>query len=35
MTYDRYGYWFPNPEDDQARLAAGESAVLGKNAARS
>jgi integrase len=29
MTYDRYGHWFPNPLDDQTRLAAGERAVLG------
>jgi integrase len=29
MTYDRYGHWFPDPADDQARLAAGERAVLG------
>jgi len=29
MTYDTYGHWFPNAIDDQARLAAGERAVLG------
>jgi hypothetical protein len=28
MTYDKYGHWFPNEEDDQARLARVES-VLG------
>jgi integrase len=29
MTYDVYGHWFPNPVDDQTRMAAGERAVLG------
>jgi len=29
MTYDRYGHWFPAPQDDQARMTAGERAVFG------
>jgi integrase len=29
MTYDTYGHLFPSAEDDQARFAAGEQAVLG------
>jgi integrase len=29
MTYDRYGHWFPAPQDDQARVTAGERAVFG------
>ena len=29
MTFDRYGHLFPSDDDDQARLAAGELAVVG------
>lgn len=29
MTYDVYGHLFPQPEDDHARFAAGEAALLG------
>jgi integrase len=29
MTYDRYGHWFPTPQDDQARLSAAERALFG------
>jgi integrase len=29
MTSDRYGHWFPNAVDDQARLVAGEKSVFG------
>ena len=29
MTYDTYGHWFPDAADDQAKLAAGERAILG------
>jgi len=29
MTYDTYGYWFPKPLDDRARMAAGARALLG------
>jgi len=29
MTYDRYGHLFPSPEDDHAKLAAGELALAG------
>jgi DNA invertase Pin-like site-specific DNA recombinase len=28
-----YGHWFPDPADDQAKLAAGERAVLGRGSA--
>jgi hypothetical protein len=28
MTYDTYGHLFPNLEDDHARLAAGELALI-------
>jgi integrase len=33
MTYDVYGHWFPDSADDQAKLAAGERAVLGRSSA--
>jgi integrase len=29
MTFDLYGHWFPTPEDDHARFAAGELALVG------
>lgn len=29
MTMDRYGHLFPNPDDDHAKLAAGELALVG------
>jgi integrase len=29
MTFDRYGHLFPSPEDDHAKFAAGELAVVG------
>ena len=29
MTFDVYGHLFPNPEDDHAKFAAGELAVVG------
>ncbi len=29
ITYDTYGHLFPSPEDDQAKLAAGELSVVG------
>jgi integrase len=29
MTYDRYGHLFPNAEDDQSKLKAGEFAIVG------
>lgn len=29
MTYDVYGHLFPNPESDQAKLAAGELSLFG------
>jgi integrase len=29
MTFDTYGHLFPNPEDDHARFAAGELALVG------
>ncbi len=29
MTHDTYGHLFPSPEDDQAKLAAGELSVVG------
>jgi len=35
MTYDHYGHWFPTPEDDHARFAAGELALVGTQASRS
>jgi integrase len=28
MTYDRYGHLFPSPEDDHAKFAAGELALI-------
>ena len=28
MTFDTYGHLFPSPEDDQAKFAAGELALL-------
>jgi integrase len=34
MTYDVYGHLFPTPEDDHARFAAGELALVGHNGAR-
>ncbi|MBV9826120.1 MAG: site-specific integrase [Alphaproteobacteria bacterium] len=29
MTFDRYGHLFPSPEDDHAKFAAGEAALVG------
>ena len=29
MTFDTYGHLFPNPEDDHAKLAAGELSLVG------
>lgn len=29
MTFDRYGHLFPSPEDDHAKFAAGELAIVG------
>jgi integrase len=29
MTYDVYGHLFPSPEDDHAKFAAGELALVG------
>jgi integrase len=34
MTYDVYGHWLADIEDDHARMAAGEAAVFGSAAAR-
>jgi integrase len=34
MTYDTYGHLFPTPEDDHARFAAGELALIGHDGAR-
>jgi hypothetical protein len=30
MTFDVYGYLFPSLEDDHAKFAAGELAVVGR-----
>jgi integrase len=35
MTYDVYGHWLADIEDDHARFAAGEAAVFGSAAAQS
>jgi hypothetical protein len=30
MTFDRYGHLFPSLEDDHAKFAAGELALVGR-----
>jgi integrase len=34
MTFDRYGHLFPSLEDDHAKFAAGEAALVGRSATR-